>query len=151
MGKDKRKDSKKRRSSRHNPPATSSTMPQMMPQQQMMMVPQQQMMMVPQHQQMLPQQQMMMQQSAPTSSSDSSSSSEGSGSHTELHKGASSIMKLPLKRLQQVVEAVEPLLDCTVTANMSMTDLAKVVWLTTRVQPTTKTVQRKANGTAKEP
>ena len=80
--------------------------------------------------------------SSSSSTSTSSSSDDGSDSSTRLRRGASTIVKLPEKRLQQVVEAIDPHLDSTVTAEMSRGNICRIIWMTTRPKPTTKTAAR---------
>ena len=72
-------------------------------------------------------------------SSSSSSSADDSEAEKTLHRGATVMLKLPGVRLQQILEAIDPSLDACITAAMAKEDMCRIIWMTTRNKPTTRT------------
>ena len=79
---------------------------------------------------------------AESSDASSSSSDEPAEDDKNLHRGATTLLKMPKVRLQQLVEAVDPALDSCTTADMGPEDLCRIIWMTTRMKPTAKLVSR---------
>ena len=88
---------------------------------------------------------MMMPQAAPppqqpvaaesSSSSSDSSSDDGANDVKQLHRGVTVLLRMPRKRLQALVEALDYQFDGPFTADMSVEDMCRIVWLVTRVKP----------------
>ena len=74
-----------------------------------------------------------------TKSSSSSSSADDSEEEKTLHRGATVMLKLPGVRLQQILEAIDQSLDACITAAMGKEDMCRIIWMTTRIKPTTRT------------
>ncbi len=79
-----------------------------------------------------------------SSSSSSSESCSSNAADKLLHRGATLVMRLPRIRIQQILEAVDPSFDSILTAEATVEDMCRILWVTAGTRPNTKVTNFRA-------